>query len=667
MLSKSKFLEFFKTQKNSNESLTFKVSDSLEETRTKLSARIPLLKDKAISDALRNIPESKIKKLGTTEEEWMQQAQKVVDDAHKSVGQNVSELKEEIKVISQKFESYDLEDREREARKSNLPKEDLDIASAKEEAKSEAIRLDEEIMKLERERADLTEAIYQAKSENNTRPTKSLLHSKWIYIGIMVLLGILEFPVNWITTLTLGEASDMLNMILCFGFAVVICISAHYFGYGVARRNNVEIGGGFLVALFTIGTILFIRNSIGYAVMLGAFNIALFLAGSLLSYNRAKNLGYFEQDINLEKTSKELITKKKDRSLTDKVLSLDLADIEKKYKELAHKEAWEEINTLREKLKNLEIEYKKIKTYLKGYELSIQDIFEEGINVYRTTNSRQRFGRYPDVEHWKSKKSIPSLSFNYLKKKDLKKKAKMTKAVSVLVPILGVLFLSSCTPNNPNDFQIEVRVLLDKTDNFPIHEEVTIKHIEEDIGLHSGNTDNGIKVTLSTITSNSFNPVFQVEMERSKSFFQGRKSSDRIMQREFFQDSLRSAFKTILDESVGRKESEIHASICRELNHLSSSPATSKKLIIISDLLEHTPINSFYTYRNSREAFKNDWSRIEEIFEQNCSIPDLTGIDIEVIHLPDENHDHMFLMVFDFWKHLFEKHGVNSFTHIPNL
>lgn len=667
MLSKNKFLEFFKTLKSSDETLTFKVSDSLEDARAKLSARIPFLKEKSISDALRNLPDSKIETLGTTEEEWMQQAQKIVDDVHKSVGQNISELKKVIKLISQKLKSFDLKDRENKARNVNQAQENLDIASAKGESEAEAHRLDEEINQLEIDRADVTEEILEKKNKNGNRPMKSLLHSKMFYLGIMTILGLLELPINFFSALAFGEASDFLNMIFCVGFAIVICISAHYTGEGVAYKNKVEVGGGFLVAVFTIVTILFIRHSIGYAVALGLFNVALFLAGSLLSYSRAKDLGYFENDSDLEQISQELITKKKDRKLTHKVLAKDLADIEFRYKELAQKEAWAEIEELNTQLKNSEIEYEKLTTYLKGYELSIQSLFEEGINVYRSTNNLHRFRKFPEVKYWNRKKSIPSLSFNYLKKKDLKKKAKMPKGVSLLIPILGVLVLSSCAPNTAKDLQSEVRVLLDKTDDFPIDEEATIKHIEEDIGFHSGNVDNGIKVTFSTITSNTFNPVYQVEMERGKSFFQGSKSSDRIKQREFFQDSLRSAFQTVLDEPVGRKESEIYASICSSLHELKASSSKKKKLIILSDLLEHTPVISFYAYRDNTEAFKNNWNRIEEILEQNCSIPDLEGIDIQVIHLPDESTDHLFIMVLDFWKLFFEEHGAASFTHYPNV
>ena len=103
--------------------------------------------------------------------------------------------------------------------------------------------------------------------------------------------------------------------------------------------------------------------------------------------------------------------------------------------------------------------------------------------------------------------------------------------------------------------------------------------------------------------------------------------------------------------------SRLYNSICETLQRLEQSSAEKKICLLFTDGLENTSQISFYSYRKKPQKLLEDKETIIQKLEAQCVLPDLTGIDIYIIHQPKPEVDELFYVTKQFWKDYFESYG----------
>lgn len=123
-----------------------------------------------------------------------------------------------------------------------------------------------------------------------------------------------------------------------------------------------------------------------------------------------------------------------------------------------------------------------------------------------------------------------------------------------------------------------------------------------------------------------------------------------------FTDSIRAFLASLSDDTVGRPHSSIYLPLAAELTRLTQSHATTKVLLVYSDLMENNTL-SFYDKR-TLQMLQSKPEEIQAQLETKAPLSDLTGIEVHLIFQPvDADQDQTFQIVSGFYKTLLESHG----------
>lgn len=93
------------------------------------------------------------------------------------------------------------------------------------------------------------------------------------------------------------------------------------------------------------------------------------------------------------------------------------------------------------------------------------------------------------------------------------------------------------------------------------------------------------------------------------------------------------------------------------ISHLYDSTATSKTLILITDLAENSSVFQSSIYINKPGALLKDYDRIVATFQKDAPLPDLSGVTVEIISPMDSDFS---LYLGRFWTRLFISCGAKS-------
>lgn len=106
-----------------------------------------------------------------------------------------------------------------------------------------------------------------------------------------------------------------------------------------------------------------------------------------------------------------------------------------------------------------------------------------------------------------------------------------------------------------------------------------------------------------------------------------------------------------------KDNSAIYNPIAKELNRKSSSDASTKIMLIYSDLMENTDKMSFYN-KSVLNSIKKEPEKMRQYFEFQTKLNNLNGIKIYIIYQPrNTEEDNAFGIVSGFYKQLFESKG----------
>ena len=232
-------------------------------------------------------------------------------------------------------------------------------------------------------------------------------------------------------------------------------------------------------------------------------------------------------------------------------------------------------------------------------------------------------------------------------------------SISTLLVAALVLTLVSC---KPKEASIVVQsVLLDTTDSLTaLPDGARLKEVfafQDDLW----NTEAHFR--LRTIDQIVVSGVQEFEVLPQRNTLLSNKL-ERINEVNIFYHAIDQSIAQVASDTATRKKSSVYATIVHELELLSKTEANVKKLYIFSNLLENQPgFLSLYDLDTKAELEKHP-DKILKKFVAYKTLPDLSDIEIEIIHNPGDSYAEakVFQQMADVYQALFELYNVKSIT-----
>jgi hypothetical protein len=222
--------------------------------------------------------------------------------------------------------------------------------------------------------------------------------------------------------------------------------------------------------------------------------------------------------------------------------------------------------------------------------------------------------------------------------------------ISLLITSLSLVWLNQNSHTN----KTEISVIRDLTDTF-----TSKPNSETILHLYNFTTDKWSEgdFRFIEVTDLNINNIYLVSISTKSLFLRNDfKRKDEIK-------AFNAKVDTIITETEnltsGKNNSAIYTPVANELNRMSKSSATSKNMLIYSDLMENTDKMSFYN-KSVLNSIKKEPDKIKQYFESQIKLNKLNGIKIYIIYQPrNTEEDNAFSIVSGFYKQLFESKGAD--------
>lgn len=220
--------------------------------------------------------------------------------------------------------------------------------------------------------------------------------------------------------------------------------------------------------------------------------------------------------------------------------------------------------------------------------------------------------------------------------------------ITLIIISLPLVWISNFNHTNKTEITV-IRDLTDKFNAMPNAEE--IKSLYE---LENNIWDEGL-FRLIDLTDLNINKTNQANINAENFLFGNKyKRKDKV---KAFLAKIHKIISFTDTKAVGKDNSAVYYPIAMELNRLSKSKASTKLMLIYSDLMENTNTLTFYD-KNTLKKLKTKPDYIQQNFESQLKLANLSGIKIYLIYQPtNTKQDEDYKVVSDFYRKLFESKG----------
>ena len=503
------------------------------------------------------------------------------------------------------------------------------------------------------------------------RPIHKAIHG-WLYFVILIICLPTELVLH------MNALQDLPDQDLSFGLLLPIALtltflmtlSAHFSGSWIAKGlSRVLIYGAIITGLITVFITLYIRSGAGSAFILSFVNLAIYILLIALSYVHTKPQNYFEAEKafkywlgvednfwakidDIKKTAKA-----DDSNITDKWntrSSKYLNSLKKEILELKRAEAiidnYLETN-VQDPIKALEDDFTthaKIELYKARKKNGLNELIDD----------QQESNNHKNNDH------VNNTKFNGFKS-DIHT---VILALIMMFAVTGCGYISE--PPIFNDIVVISDSSIEHKDSLAlpsVGQQVSYVLSKVNFTPHNDTMNvirDRIRVRLTKIVDTSFPPIQTIELDGVASVWSMVKSKRRIEQTNFVQDFYESLVK--YSPPKGLKTSHVVDCFCEILPPLAKSNASNKLVFIVSDLLENSNFEHFYTLGNN---ITNQFNTISDNIDNHCHALkniDLNGIEFTAVYLPNIETDNHIRQSKVFWKKYIEGKG-GTFSFVPNL
>lgn len=506
--------------------------------------------------------------------------------------------------------------------------------------------------------------------------------SLWVYLALLGLIGIGEFPLTYQLFLSLGN--DLIATIaISIGLTAALIIIAHYYGLFLKQYFAENKKRGILVSIGVNSIVIAVFVGVGVMrataeggnsslMLFGLINCLVFWCGVAISYFYHPKDKEAAQELSRLKTEnknslKELQKAEAKEEEIQKTYDTEQERIMDEYRERIEKAESSE-HPLIEELNNLKASFHAIWAYGQAKENQVSAIKDKALQTFRTANYLSRKDKTP-IAYWEE--DLPALKKHFQNFADFfnANQGNLTESntQSTFTPpkrnlgltmILALaMFATACSPTKSEPVRSKIVVGIDITDSItqPIHEVST--HLLEQFEANEAEIYNAEIFLLSDVSNNhSYTATWEYGSVIEN-------PDKRDARKLVFVDELDSLFKEALSHPQGREYSRIYYPICRALYALANSKAQFKCLVLFTDLLENDPeVFSIYAPYGQKQLVKHP-EVVKAAFENECQLPSLEGINIKVIHRNVRETDRMVWLMQGFYQELLEAKGASVSYH----
>lgn len=192
-----------------------------------------------------------------------------------------------------------------------------------------------------------------------------------------------------------------------------------------------------------------------------------------------------------------------------------------------------------------------------------------------------------------------------------------------------------------------IYILADFSDSMSLTSDLNPNYIFSSLSVTTDDRGSGAKVTLSAITNLRLNPEYMAMIPSTDEKDGEYNEVDRINQIVGFKKHVTDNLRSLQRTRSGREHSYIFESISQALHKLKAeSGYSTKRLCVISDLIQNTPSINFYNPA-CIEVYESNPVKFNHYLDSVLLFPkNLKGIKIELLHSPrDESDDTQFFRV----------------------
>lgn len=308
----------------------------------------------------------------------------------------------------------------------------------------------------------------------------------------------------------------------------------------------------------------------------------------------------------------------------------------------------------------------------------VDSFYRQAMHQYRSVNEAERKQKnIPLVAFWEEPDSIPPLDIPFedgfdepldipqLPEGDLPPDnpdtgsniISLIKNTSII--ILMALFIGCQSEAGHVPASTDAYVLFDETDIQLIDTKNATNFVSGTLEADTAEVyDGSISLQVGLLNNRLTNRFWDLNLSSGEGIL-GVTKERKAEQAAFYHNMYDVFSKTSFQEKL--PQSKLYRPICKILQVLADSPAERKVCFIFSDLLENTKYLSFYSFMDKPGTILNERDRIINTLNERCELPDLTGIELYIIHHPNSETDELFDAVLQFWTTYFKEKGANVY------
>jgi hypothetical protein len=649
-------------------SATIVIYDSeTEETLRQLKDRTPEFDRQARQDGARGVPAADQRALCDTELEIKAKFEESLRFALTSISQRITNLQTNLAAKRQLSELLATDPQaaleELRQQKHNSLVQELQAIEEEADSKTEL---------LERKKKTIQHELTKDYTEKNItednigyRPRKKSWWSKALYLFFFLFAVLTDVSVTFKNIEATAKTPLLASLVVAIAIALILALDAHHLGRSIKTRNRKGLMLSLILAGLVMVVVGFLALSFGSWIT-AMINLTMLVGLALLAYF------YSEEKADLVKKyfDDQAAIKAGEKKITDIDKQIHNVRTKSKAKMLETTRAYraeivDEYNMLNEKL----VEWQEYRNLKKD---QFTALYQQQFHRYRKLNQQERVDKnIPQVKWWLESTHVPSLRISESDPHD-------TAEVSIPLPpsgngngtlskvgfqfllvlLLGTMAMGSCNFLTPvSGVAVDVRIPADQTDSIDFDPEAIAKFILSMHKFDSAKTyDASISIEVIRLNDRYANPTFFAHLpERGNTFFEV--THERLAEQGVFYRQVVTALTEGHRFTGEIPHSRLYGPICEVLQDLQHSTAKQRQCLIFSDGLENTKGLSFYDYRHNPALLLEEKDKIIAELEKQCPLPDLSGIEIWIIHQPSLELDELGHYVKLFWKEYFQSHG----------
>lgn len=627
----------------------------------------------ARKDAENNLPDPNLSTYGETESRIKSQFLNIHQNLERKCGPLLLKYEEQLKSIEQKKNEF-AANREKVIDHICKPIENIMIR------KLEDLRagIEEDLISINRSRDSRLRELRKLETELNDtetklgyRPHHMAILKQIAYTIFIVLAAVCDVEVSYLNIEKLGNVPMAGSVLIASITSICLAVSAHLLGQFLKIHNVKGIIGAACSGLLFLTVVAFLGIH-SNALLMIFVTLAIFVLITVISYYNTPRFPHLVKKYHKDRFA--ISAKEK-----------ELAGIEKKIAKYRSKARKKEMAIIAEKEDAIEEKINEYTEYLtEQYNIVVQDLqilkkewaiyaqmvdsfYKQTIHRYRSINEDERKNKnLPLVAYWKLPHSVTSLNLSSESEEEPlvipqlnsgEAKNDSSNWLKVIQLFIGLTFITSCEVVQPNDApRARVMTLVDITDSLSLDTEATANMMFQHIGGDTNQImESSAFVHVKCLNDQLTNRVFFAHIDKSKGALV-EVTKKRLEQQKEFRNDLQDALSKIQFQGA-LSNSKLYRPICLALKELADSEEDIKHCFIFSNLLENTKYLSLYNYLKNPQQLLVESDEIKASLEKQCSLPNLEGIEIFVIHQPDKATDELFDVAKEFWQAYFEEKG----------